>query len=387
MISILGIGVDYLMLKRDSVRGDVCERQFEYAKELKSLTMVTFSPKNLGFKNEKWGNNIFIYPTNSYNRTFFIFDALKISSKICQHEKIDVITTEDPFTCGLVGLLLKKIYKIPLNLQVHIDFIDEPYWIGLRLLNRIMHPIGKFVCKRADSIRVDGRETKEKLIKHGISPNKITVLSVHSDITRFQFRDGAEIRNIFVQKGFDQILLFVGRLTDQKDLPNLFAAFKLVIAKKPKALLLLVGKGPKEHYLRRKAHANGIANNVIFSGVVEHSKIPEYYAASDIFVLPSIVEGRATVLVEAMLSKKPVVTTDVSGVYDWIIDKESGFIVKRRDPGILAQRILFLLDNPLTAKSFGERAYQIAQAKTQEIVNMHAVVNLWEKTAAEQIRI
>jgi len=381
MINVLGIGVDYLMLNDDNVRGDVRARQFEYAKYLASLTMVTFSPKISQHNTKQWGENIRIYPTNSYNKASFIFDGFRIASKICRQEKIDVITTEDPFTCGLVGLLLKKIYKIPLSVQVHIDFCDEKYWIGLRKINRLFHPLGKFVCKHADSIRVDGRETKEKLILNGVPEERISVVSVHSDIKRFVHLDGSEVRNYFLKDKFAQILLFVGRFTDQKDIPTLFNAFELVLRKKPKTLLLLIGKGSKENFLKNLAQKKGIFSNIIFTGAIEHAKIADYYSASDIFVLSSIVEGRATVLVEAMLSKKPIVTTDVSGVKDWILNSKTGFIVKRKNHEDFAEKVIYLLDNPEIAKSFGEKGYELAQNKSQEISDVRSVIELWEKTA------
>ncbi|MFA5090335.1 MAG: glycosyltransferase family 4 protein [Candidatus Omnitrophota bacterium] len=381
MINVLGIGVDYLMLNEDNVRGDVRTRQFEYAKYLASLTMVTFSPKILQHNIEHWGENIWIYPTNSYNKALFIFDAFRVAFKICQQKKFDVITTEDPFTCGLVGFFLKKIYKIPLNVQVHIDFCDERYWIGIRKINRLFHPLGKFVCKHADSIRVDGRETKDKLALNGVPEERISVISVHSDIKRFLHLDGTKIRRNLLKEKFTQILLFVGRFTDQKDIPTLFNAFELILKKKPKTLLLLIGKGSKEIYLKNLAQEKGIYQNITFTGAIEHAKIPQYYSASDIFVLPSIVEGRATVLVEAMLSKKPIVTTDVSGVKDWILNGKTGFIVKRKNHENFAEKVIYLLDNPEIARSFGEKGYELAQNKSQEISDVSSVIELWEKTA------
>jgi len=114
-MNILGIGLDYLMLKNDSVRGDVRQRQLDYARQLGSLTLVVYSPKCLDLKPQWWADNLWIYPTNSKNKKMFVFDALKIASCICKEKKVDVITTEDPFTTGLIGYLLKKKLSIALN--------------------------------------------------------------------------------------------------------------------------------------------------------------------------------------------------------------------------------------------------------------------------------
>jgi len=380
-MNILAIGLDYLMLKKDSVRGDVRERQFDYAKYLTSFKLVIYSPKKAGLKTEDWNDNLRVYPTNSRNKLAFIIDAYRICSFICRNSNIDAITAEDPFTTGLVGYLLKKRFGIPLNVQAHIDFCDNKYWMRLRFTNIIFNVLGKFICKRADTIRVVASETKEKLEEYGISADKISLISVHSDLKRFNSLEGSKIRQKYLDKGFEQILFFVGRLVDQKDIPNLFFAFETILKKKPRTLLLIAGKGPKEEFLRKLAKKMDIYRNIIFSGAIEHSLIPQYYAACDIFVLPSIFEGRATVIVEAILSKKPIVSTDVSGLREWVFDGETGFIVKRKNPHAFAEKVLYLLDNPSIAKAFGEKGYQLAQTRMSEIGDISSMIKLWEYTA------
>ncbi|MFA5156298.1 MAG: glycosyltransferase family 4 protein [Candidatus Omnitrophota bacterium] len=378
---LLAIGLDYLMLKKDSVRGDVRERQFDYAKQLGSLRLIVYSPKNLNLKPEQWADNLWVYPTNSRNKLAFIYDAYKICSAICRENKIDAITAEDPFTTGFTGYLLKKKFKIPLNIQAHIDFVDNEYWIKMRPVNVLFNALGKFICKRSDTIRVVASETKEKLEKYGVAQDRISLISVHSDLKRFNATDGSKIRQEYLNKGFEQILLFVGRLVDQKDIPNLFSAFAIILKKKPNTLLLIAGKGPKEAFLKDLAKKMGISSNVIFAGAIEHQLIPQFYAASDIFVLPSIFEGRATVIVEAILSKKPIVSTDVSGLREWMVNGETGFVVKRKDPQAFAEKITFLLDRPDLAKSFGEKGYAFVQSRVDEIGDISSMIKLWEDTA------
>ena len=382
MINILAIGLDYLMLKKDNVRGDVRERQFDYAKQLSSFKLVVYSPRTLRLKTEKWAENLSVYPTNSANKLLFIIDAYRICSGICRNSKIDVITAEDPFITGLVGYLLKKMFGIPLNVQAHIDFCDNEYWIKTRPINVLFNSLGKFVCKRADTIRVVASETKEKLVKYGIPHDKISLISVHSDLRRFNLADGSKIREEYLKKGFKQILLFVGRLVSQKDIPNLFSAFEIILKNRPRTLLLVVGKGPKEYFLKKLAKKKNIESNIIFTGAICHSVIPQYYAASDIFVLPSIFEGRATVIVEAILSKNPIVSTDVSGLREWVLNNETGFIVKRKNHLAFAEKVLLLLENPELAKTFGEKGYQLAQERIKEIGDISSMIQLWEKTAS-----
>ena len=380
-MNVLAIGLDYLMLNKNSVRGDVRERQLDYANRLNEFYLVVYSPKNQGLKKEEWLKNLHVYPTNSRSKLSFISDVYKICSMLCKAKKIDVITAEDPFTTGLIGYLLKKKFKIPLNVQAHIDFFDNVYWMRMRPLNRLLNALGKFICKRADTIRVVASETKEKLEKYGIPSEKISLISVHSDLTRFQAVEGSVLRKQLLGDKYERILIFVGRLVDQKDIPNLLKAFKLILEKKPKTLLLIIGDGPKKNILKNMVKNLGIGSNVTFAGAITHSLVPQYYAASDIFVLPSLFEGRATVIVEALLSKKPIVSTAVSGLKEWMRDGDTGFIVEQRNPAVFAEKVIYLLDNPEIAHQFGEKGFIIAKQNSKEIQDVSSMIELWKKTA------
>ncbi|HPB67760.1 MAG TPA: glycosyltransferase family 4 protein, partial [Candidatus Omnitrophota bacterium] len=201
-------------------------------------------------------------------------------------------------------------------------------------------------------------------------------------LSHFQSLDGSEIRAKYKKEGFEQILLFVGRLVRQKDIPNLFSAFKYILQEKPKTVLLLAGEGPLKTDLGLLSEKEGIAKNVRFVGSVDHAEIQKYYSACDIFVLPSIFEGRATVIVEAILSKKPIVSTDVSGLREWLVNGETGFVVPRRNPKALADKVVFLLNNPEKIVSFGNKGYEVAQKNLKVIGDIRSMITLWEKTAA-----
>ncbi|HOY08708.1 MAG TPA: glycosyltransferase family 4 protein [Candidatus Omnitrophota bacterium] len=383
MVHLLTIGLDYLMLQGSKVRGDVRLRQFDYAKSLASLDSIVYSPRGLNLTDSQWAENFRLYPTQSRSKAVFMFDAYKIAVKICREKQIDVISAEDPFITGLVGYFLKRKFDIPLNVQAHIDFVDNPYWMSLRPINRLFNSLGKFICKKADTIRVVASETQESLEKCGVAADKISLISVHSDLSHFQALDGSEIRAKYKKEGFEQILLFVGRLVHQKDIPNLFGAFKYVLKEKPKTVLLLAGEGPLKTEMELFSEKEGIAKNVRFVGSVDHAEIQKYYSACDIFVLPSIFEGRATVIVEAILSKKPIVSTDVSGLREWLVNGETGFVVPRKDPKALADKVVFLLNNPDKIVSFGRKGYEVAQKNLKVIGDISSMIALWEKTAVQ----
>ena len=83
----LGVGLDYLMLEDNKVRGDVRQRQLDYAKSLDSLTLVVYSPKELNLQPQQWAANLWAYPTNSRSRMTFVSDAYKMAAKICKERR------------------------------------------------------------------------------------------------------------------------------------------------------------------------------------------------------------------------------------------------------------------------------------------------------------
>lgn len=99
-----------------------------------------------------------------------------------------------------------------------------------------------------------------------------------------------------------QVLLFVGRLIDIKNLFFLLDAFALVVKRYPKAILLFVGDGDQREALERHAERNGLANHVIFAGKKQGEDLYACYNIGQIFVLPSYYERFGAVVNEALLA-------------------------------------------------------------------------------------
>ncbi|MFQ5835038.1 MAG: glycosyltransferase family 4 protein [bacterium] len=381
MISLLGVGLDYAMLTKDPVRGDVWERQLLYAKMIKKGYFIIYSPKGLDLRETQIADNLIAIPTNSRTRFHFVWDALRIGRQLCEKENFDVITAEDPHATGLVGYLLKKLYNIPLNIQMHNSFINDRYWLKEDRLNPFLNSISKWLVKNADTIRVVGASEKKKLVQLGISEWRIEFVPVSVDISRFSAGNGQVMRKKLLEDKYDTIVLFVGRLELEKDIPTLFRAFSLVTKERPRSLLVIVGKGSRFEELKKLRKQLDIVQNVKFLGAISHDILPEYYSASDIFVLPSLFEGRGTVLVEAALARLPVITTFHAGTDDVVEDGETGFVFKQKDYATLAKKILYLLDNQDMARKMGQKCLQHTTERLKSINDVSLVVKLWEKTA------
>ncbi len=288
MCNVLGISLDYLMLKNEKVRGDVRQRQFDYARQLGKFVLIVYTPKELNMHPQQWTENLFIYPTNSASKVFFFLDALKIAFNLCAKNNFDLITCEDPFSTGLAGYVLKKKYHIPLNIQVHCNFTNNPYWLHNRPINLLFNLIGKFTLRKADTIRVGTQIDKQNIATLGIPEEKIAIIPVHMDVEKFSAGAREPIRTKLLQGKFQHILLFVGRLSKEKDLGTLLKAFKIIAKKYAGALLLLIGSGQEELRLREMSKKLKIDDRVNFTGSISHESLPDYLAAADVFIISSL---------------------------------------------------------------------------------------------------
>ena len=325
--------------------------------------------------------NFWTYPVPSRNRLVFIPAAVRVGSELCRNHVIDVISTQDPFAAGLVGYMLKRRFGIPLSLQFAGDMVDNPYWLRERRIYPLMNVVAHWLIRRADTFRVVSTKEKQKLMSMGVSGERIWNLGWITDFGRFIQADGAAIRARFLCGGVSKLVLFAGRLVPQKDLPNLLQAAALVLRRHPDVLFLLVGSGQEELKARRLAEELGIAEGVKFVGAVPYEQMPAYFAACDVFVLPSVYEGNARVLAEAAAAGKPVVATDVSGTRDTVIDGETGYIVPVGRPEALAQGMIRLLDDPARAAEMGHRAREHILALYDEQRLLAGFAELWETTA------
>ncbi len=113
----------------------------------------------------------------------------------------------------------------------------------------------------------------------------------------------------------------------------------------------------------------GVQDRVLFAGRASHEDLPKYYAACDLFVLPSVVdsrgdtEGSGTTVVEAMATGKAVIATNVGGIPYALRDGETGFLVQPAHPDQIAERVLLLLADAGMRKSFAEKALRVAKER------------------------
>lgn len=384
MIDVLGIGLDYLMLQGLKYRGDVVARQAEYARLLRSLHQVIYSPRSLDLKQMKSGENHWIYPTSSRSKPAFLLDATTLCNRIIASNHIDVITCEDPFVTGLVGVIMKRRHAIPLNIQVHIDFMDNEYWIRDEFENRFFNALGKFVLRRADSVRVGTTHERDKFLRIGVDPARVGVIPVHTSFEKFAGADGRTMRERYLGTGRKHLLFTAARITRQKDLPTMIRAVEGVLKERDDTILVIAGDGPERVAAERFIQERGLQDRVRMIGAVDHDEIPQLYAACDIYLLSSVFEGTCIALAEAAAAGKPVVATRIAGSHDLVRDGVSGFVCDLGDHAGMSRKIKALLADAGLRTRMGEAGRAIVRTMFSHEKNIVGLIGMWERTAARE---
>jgi glycosyltransferase involved in cell wall biosynthesis len=166
----------------------------------------------------------------------------------------------------------------------------------------------------------------------------------------------------------NHVCLYVGRMIDQKGIPDLIDAYETIHEHFKALNLLLVGDGPQKEEYIADCTKRGL-RGVIFTGFQEQEDLPKYYAIADIFILPSLSEPWGLVLNEAMLAGLPLIcSTAVGASRDLVQDGENGILYEPGDICRLAVSIEQLIKNDELRRRMGAKSAEIINKYTPEIM-------------------
>jgi glycosyltransferase involved in cell wall biosynthesis len=249
--------------------------------------------------------------------------------------------------------------------------------------NFVLRKYEKNLMKRSDALIAVSKYTVNELTDlYGIKKEKIHVIYNGVDVEKFKPRPNkAELRREFGLEEDKKIVLFVGRLYHRKGLETLLRSIPPVLKEFSNVKFAISGKGfkKKEENLRNLAKELDIEDYVKFLGYVPDEKLPLLYSASDIFVLPAIYENFPFAILEAQSTGLPVISTNVGGIPEFLVDNENGFVIEPRDPEQLTQKVLTLLQDPKLAKEMGDLGRKLIEEKLDWRLITAQVIDLYHK--------
>ena len=233
----------------------------------------------------------------------------------------------------------------------------------------------------ADRVIVVNRDLERFLKELGIPDSKVAWIPNGVDCTLFRpvaLKEKIAARRLFGLAIDKTIVLFVGRLEPVKGTDVLLRAWaRLSDRLRADSLLLLIGDGAERHALLSISVSLDIHQSVILTGAQQ--SVHQYYAAADIFVLPSRSEGMPLALLEAMACGLPVVASNVGGMPDFVVDGGNGALFESENPQHLAQKLAFFMGAPNRWTDIGAKGRQTVKARAE----MGGVVDSLQELYAE----
>lgn len=217
---------------------------------------------------------------------------------------------------------------------------------------RIVSEVNRIVCA--------GEHERRLLVElYDADPQRVAVVPCGVDLRRFRPLNQQAARKALGLSD-DPLVLFVGRVEPLKGIDILVEAMAMI--ERRDARLLVVGGDDQAagevSRLRARAEQLRLDGRIRFVGAVEQSRLPTYYNAADVCVVPSFYESFGLVAVEAMACGVPVVASRVGGLTGTIRDGETGYLIPWRCPEPFAERIDLLLENDELRRNLGKAAHQ-----------------------------
>ncbi len=191
--------------------------------------------------------------------------------------------------------------------------------------------------------------------------------------------DPVEVRASFGFEPAAPLVLFAGRLAEQKRVDDLLKALDLVQHIQPDVRTLIAGDGPLRDRLEETAHAYHLDGRVRFLG--HRDDVPRLLASANLVVLPSAYEGLPNVVLEAMRFRKPVVATAAPGTTEVVDDGQTGILVPIGDARLMARAIRDIVRDPALAHRMGEAGRARVEANFRGDAMVAHFAELYENLA------
>jgi len=262
-------------------------------------------------------------------------------------------------------------------------------WIIQTLSDLLKYKIfTKFLISFSDKTILTCKDFIRLAKENGFNTEKLKVIYTGLNMAEFYPKESSkneiEINGKKIKK---PIVAMVGRFDRyQKGHQYFIEAAKIINGKVSNVNFLIAGgtvnaeeeKFKKE--LEEKVKELGLSNQVIFTGF--YPDLIYLLSNVEIVVIPSLYEAPSAVAMEAMAMKRPVVASNVGGIPEVVVDKETGFLVEPKNPEAIAEKVIFLLKNPQIVKEMGERGHlRVKENFTQEKLALE-----YEKLYEELIR-
>ncbi|MFP4528776.1 MAG: glycosyltransferase family 4 protein [Candidatus Kapaibacterium sp.] len=255
--------------------------------------------------------------------------------------------------------------KTGLPFFLHCDAAQQ--WVKAnwgKLYLKKIHTIAELMqFEAADRLLAPSNAVKRQLVRYGADERKIVVNPNACDPDVFSDKtDGSAIRRKYNME--DRFVVgFLGTFGPWHGVDELARAIPQIIERVPEAMIFFVGDGTLRPQVEEIIDREGVRDHVIITGMIGHSEVPPHLAACDVLTSPTVQNpdrteffGSPTKLFEYMAMGRPVVASAVGQIAEVIEHGKNGLLTAERSPDDLAEKIIYIYNNPEKAAAIGRSA-------------------------------
>ena len=261
---------------------------------------------------------------------------------------------------GILGRVAARMAGVPIIIHTIHGLPFHPYETGLN--NLLYKRLERWAARWSQKIITVADAMRGQAVAAGVAaPEKFVTIYSGMEVDTFLAADQRrEAARRALGIADDEVVIGkIARLFELKGHEYVIAAAPKILHEFPKARFLFVGDGILRQKLQEQAARLGVAERIIFAGLVHPSRIPEMLGAMDLVVHASLREGLARVLPQALLAGRPVVSYDIDGAREVVRDGVTGYLVKPQAVDELADAVLKMLRDPAKARAMAMKGREL----------------------------
>ena len=302
-------------------------------------------------------------PTGIYDSRLTSIYPIQAVNKI-KNWKLDVIHSQTEFAIGAFARIIAKQYNIPLVHTYHTMYEDYIYYITKgyfeKSSKKLVEYLTKFYCEKTATELIVPTSKTYKLFKEKYRVEKnINIIPTGIEVDRFYTenidqKELDNLRKLLKINKRDFVILFVGRIAEEKNIEFLIKAHKDLVEEHKNIKLLIVGDGPDKDAYEKLSKDLGLDKNIIFTGKAAWEEMPYYYHAANVFTSASKTETQGLTVIEAMASNLVPVCMRDEAFESMITEELNGLLFE--DIKGYQKQILRLYENKKELEQFNKQA-------------------------------
>lgn len=341
---------------------------------------------------EEIGHTVYVFTTTTPGAPAFEHNVFRVPSLPCiliterrvglfyqpklaaliKKLNLDLIHTHTEFSLGIFGRIMAKELKLPAVHTYHTIYEDYTHYLThfKRLDKRakaFVRIFTKICCNTVEQVIVPTEKVRELLLKYSVF-KEISVVPTGVNLKKFnpglyEEKDILDLKQQFNIKGSDKVLLYLGRISKEKNITEIIGAMPEYMQTRDQVKLLIVGGGPEAEHLKQLVSQQKMQDKIIFTGPRPWDNIGLFYQLGDVFVSASQSETQGLTYIEAMAAGLPVVAKKDKCLEDILKTGWNGFDFTDREGLIKGlDEILFRDVNT----NYGENARSMVKKYSSE---------------------